>query len=88
MKNKRTFKVLTFTLAAAALSGAIACAACSNDTYLPDDPPYDFENPVTILKIPSKSCRNTTGLLRSTESWMRAVTAISNGWRHNIPTPM
>lgn len=49
MKYKRTFKVLTFTLAAAALSGAIACAACSNDTYLPDDPPYDFENPVEEL---------------------------------------
>ena len=49
MKNKRTFKALTFTLAAAALSGAIACAACSNDTYLPDDPPYDFENPVEEL---------------------------------------
>ena len=49
MKNKRTLKVLTFTLAAAALSGAIACAACSNDTYLPDDPPYDFENPVEEL---------------------------------------
>ena len=49
MKNNRTFKVLTFTLAAAALSGAIACAACSNDTYLPDDPPYDFENPVEEL---------------------------------------
>ena len=29
MKNNRTFKALTFTLAAAALSGAIACAACS-----------------------------------------------------------
>lgn len=49
MKNNRTFKALTFTLAAAALSGAIACAACSNDTYLPDDPPYDFENPVEEL---------------------------------------
>lgn len=49
MKNNRTFKALTFTLAAAALSGAIACAACSNDTYLPDDPPYNFENPVEEL---------------------------------------
>lgn len=49
MKNNRTFKALTFTLAAAALSGAIACAACSNDTYLPDDPQYDFENPVEEL---------------------------------------
>ena len=49
MKYNRTFKALTFTLAAAALSGAIACAACSNDTYLPDDPPYDFENPVEEL---------------------------------------
>lgn len=49
MKNNRTFKALTFTLAAAALSGAIACASCSNDTYLPDDPPYDFENPVEEL---------------------------------------
>lgn len=49
MKNNRTFKALTFTLAAAALSGAIACAACSNDTYLSDDPPYDFENPVEEL---------------------------------------
>ena len=46
MKNKKLLRLLTVGCIAATLTGAtLAFAACSNDTYLEGDPPYEFENP-------------------------------------------
>ena len=50
MKNNKLLRMLIFTFTAATLTGAaLSVAACANDTYLDDDPPYNFENPVEYL---------------------------------------
>lgn len=80
MKNNKLLRMLIFAFTAATLTGtALSVAACSNDNYLDDDPPYSFENPgeyipeydssVTIDAISTRIC-----ILRS------------NGWRGCIPT--
>ena len=46
MKNNKLLRMLIFAFTAATLTGtALSVAACSNDNYLDDDPPYSFENP-------------------------------------------
>lgn len=46
MKNNKMLRMLIFAFTAATLTGtALSVAACTNDNYLDDDPPYSFENP-------------------------------------------
>ena len=46
MKNNKLLRMLIFAFTAATLTGtALSVAACTNDNYLDDDPPYSFENP-------------------------------------------
>lgn len=46
MKNNKMLRMLIFAFTAATLTGtAFSAAACTNDNYLADDPPYSFENP-------------------------------------------
>lgn len=46
MKNNKMLRMLIFAFTAATLTGtALSVAACTNNNYLDDDPPYSFENP-------------------------------------------
>ena len=82
MKNNKLLRMLIFAFTAATLTGtALSVAACSNDNYLDDDPPYSFENPDEYIPEYDSSVTidgNLNEDMYSSLKWLERVYSDSN----------
>lgn len=82
MKNNKMLRMLIFAFTAATLTGtALSVAACTNDNYLDDDPPYSFENPGEYIPEYDSSVTidgNLNEDMYSSLKWLERVYSDSN----------
>ena len=82
MKNNKMLRMLIFAFTAATLTGtALSAAACANDNYLDDDPPYSFENPGEYIPEYDSSVTidgNLNEDMYSSLKWLERVYSDSN----------
>lgn len=82
MKNNKMLRMLIFAFTAATLTGtALSVAACTNNNYLDDDPPYSFENPGEYIPEYDSSVTidgNLNEDMYSSLKWLERVYSDSN----------
>lgn len=82
MKNNKMVRMLIFAFTAATLTGtALSVAACTNNNYLDDAPPYSFENPGEYIPEYDSSVTidgNLNEDMYSSLKWLERVYSDSN----------